>query len=240
MSTLASEVEAELPLLEQGEPLAPPFINLLPPEIAERRALKKLTGILAGVLVAAVAVTGGIVYQAGSGKADAQAQLSAAQAENTQLQTQMRTLGTARQAQEQLQAAQTALKAAMANEVLWSSYLDQMRLKLPEGVRLSNMVLAPAGSSEASGSSGSTATSGSTGSTQATEPAIATITFTGKALNQNAVADWLDALPTIKGYSNAFLTSTTPDSTGGILTFNVTVDVTADALSHRYDDQAGS
>ena len=251
MSTLAPEVETELPLLEQGEPLTPPFINLLPPEIAERRALKKLAGGLAAVLLAAVAATGGLVYQAGSGKGDAQAQLSAEQAETARLQTQLNSLSAARTAQEQLQAAQTALRAAMANEVLWSAYLDQMRLRLPEGVRLTNLVIAPSGAAATGSASTGTAASGApapsggatsgTTATAGTDPsAIATVTLSGKAVSQEAVANWLDALPGIKGYTNPFLTSTTQDRTTGLINFIVTVDATADALSHRYDNQAGS
>ena len=237
-----SEAEAGLPLLSSVAPTAPPFVNLLPPEIIERRALKQLGALLAAVLLLVLALAGGLVYMAGSGKGAAQAELTSAQAETARLQAQATSLDSARKAQVALQAAQTALQAAMANEVLWSRYLDELRGKLPDGVRLSNIGIAPAGSTStttAPAQSGTTTSGAATGSGVSAN-AIASITIQGRAVNQDAVASWLEALATIKGFTNTYLTTTTADPLTKVATFTVTVDVTPEALSHRFDNTGGS
>lgn len=241
MSILAPDVQsdAELPLLEATQPVAPPFVNLLPPEIGERRALRQLVKVLALVVVVVLALTGALVLHAGSGKAEAKTALAAQQAQTSRLQQQVRGLSSARAAQTQLQAAKAALRAAMANEVLWSQYLDQLRGQLPDGVRFSELQIAPVGAA-AAGVTGSSASAPTTPGSGVTPNAVATLTITGKAVSQDAVANWLDALGKVKGFTNAYLTDTaSADSASAVLTFTVTVDVTPDALSHRFDS-AGS
>ena len=191
MSILAPDTEVELPLLPSAEPAVAPFINLLPPEIAERRAVRQLLGLLVVVLVVVLALTGGIVYLAGNGKAEAQASLSSQQAETQRLQRQVSSLSSAKQAQTELQAAKAALQAAMANEVLWSRYLDELRTQLPDGVRFTNVAIAPAGATSTTSSPATAATAATTA--PASSNAVASITISGKAVSQDAVADWLDA-----------------------------------------------
>lgn len=246
MSVLFAVNDIELPDIDDPQPVAAPFVNLLPPEIAERRAMRSLLVMLAAVVVGVLLLTGGLVYLAGSGKAAAQDDLAAQQAQTARLNAQVRSLDGARQAQAQLQAARAALQTAMSSEVLWSKYLDQLRLLLPNGVRLSNVAIAPTTASTGAGAGAGTAgvapttTTGSTASTGVTPGAVATVTIAGKAVDQDAVAAWLEALGQVKGFTNGYLTSTAADGASGLVTFTVTVDVTADALSHRFDNLAGS
>lgn len=220
-----------LPLLEMPAVAPTPRVNLLPPEIAAQRAVRKLAAVLAGAVVLCAAGVGGGYAYAGSGEAAARADLASAQAVQAGLQRQQHALLPAQQAQTQIQTAQAALAAAMGNEVLWSRYLDDLRLKRPDGVRFSSVKFDPT-----STTSGTAATSSSGGATTATAApgAIATLTITGKASSQPDVATLLDQLAQIKGFTSVYLTSTDRDATAGVITYTVTASVTAEALSHRY------
>ena len=231
-----------------------PHVNLLPPEILERRALRSLTKALAAAVLATVVVGGAIGYQAGSGGGEAHASLDAATAQQSRLQAQVNALSPASAALADAQATQSSLRAALSNEVLWSAYLDQLKLKLPEGVRFSSVQITPStGSAGAAGSSGSSASAAApprpvntTASQAESAPgaagadAIAGMTLNGVGVSQEAVADLLQALQTVPQFSNVYLTSSTADGDkAALVTFAITVDVTSNALSHRYDANGG-
>jgi Tfp pilus assembly protein PilN len=233
-----------LPFLEMAVATPAPRVNLLPVEILEQRAIRRLAVGLAGAVAACAVLVGAGYAYAGSGEAQAHHDLSAAQVTQSRLQDQQRALAPAKMAQTQIQAAQSALAAAMGNEVLWSRYLDQLRVQRPEGVRFSSVALAPsgaAGSSGATGAGGATPTGGAsaatTPGTAAAAPGsagLATLTVVGKARSQPDVAALLDRLAGIKGFTGVYLSSTSSDDKGGPVTFTVTATVTSDALSHRY------
>jgi Tfp pilus assembly protein PilN len=225
-----------LPILETP-PLAPPRVNLLPPEIAAQRAVRKLAAALAGAVVLCAAAVGGGYAYAGAGEDAARADLATAQSVQAGLQRQQRALAPAQQTQTQIQAAQAALGAAMGNEVLWSRYLDQLRLSRPEGVRFATVNLTPSATTGATpsattGGSGGAGTGAGAGA--AVPGAIATITITGKARSQPDVAALLDVLAQIKGFTGVYLTSTDGDAATGVVSYTVTAAVTPEALSHRY------
>jgi Tfp pilus assembly protein PilN len=226
----------------------PPRANLLPPEIAERLALRR---VIAGMVAAAVLCGGavaGLYVSAESGKAPAQAALADAQTQHAALAAQQAKLAPAQAAHQQVLAANKSLAAAMGSEVLWSDQLNTLRGHLTEGVRLSSLAVTKAATAGAGAASavtlpaapaGSTATSPSTPAT--TTPAaaasapIASVTMVGLANSNYAVADWLDALARLHGWSDIYLTSTSADAAQkGLVTFTITANITDAALSHRY------
>lgn len=233
-----------LPILETAvEPVSAPRINLLPPEISERQALRRLKMGLAGLVVASVAAVGGLYVHAGSGRAAAQADLDTQQAAGARLQRQVSSLASAKQAQQQAQNARQALVAAMSSEVLWSKYLDQLRLQLPDGVRYSSVAISGAGSAGSTPSSTSGSTSSSSGATATTPGALATVTITGKAVGHDQVAALMDQLGTVPGLANVYLTSTSSEGSSAaakVLQFTVSADVTSTALSNRYATTNGT
>ena len=223
-----------LPILEAPVMVPAPRVNLLPPEIEAQRAVRKLAAGLVGVVVLCAAAVGGGYAYAGLGESSARSDLATAQSVQTSLQRQQRALAPAQQAQNQIQAAQAALVAAMGNEVLWSRYLDDLRLKRPDGVRFSQVKIDPATGTGATGAS-APAPSGSGSTTSTVTPgAIATLTLTGKARSQPDVAVLLDQLAQIKGFSGVYLTSTDGGASAGTITYTVTASITPEALSHRY------
>lgn len=253
MTAVMPEIAAEvspLGLVTRTE-IPVPRVNLLPPEVLERRALRHLSSMLLIALLLTAALCGLIVYQAGSGAGEAQQSLSAAQGQQQGLQTEVTRLSPAQAALTKAQATQTALRASLANEVLWSRYLDQFRATLPDGVRFSSVVVVPGAAAGSTPTTGAVtlprpvnATAGSIGTTASgtDTTAVASMTLSGMAVSQDAVAALLQSLATVKGFSNVYLSSSTAatsaatsSSTTPIISFVITADVTSAAFSHRYD-----
>jgi Tfp pilus assembly protein PilN len=240
-----------------------PRVNLLPPEVAQRQALRRLqAGLLAGVLACGAAV-GALYYVSDQGRTDAQAKLDQAVSQGQQLDSRKSTLLPVQIKRSQVQSTKAALQNATAAEVLWSKQLDDVRQHLSKGVRLSTLTITPAPVA-AAGAPGAAApapakgssTAAKSSSTPAATPAaaaapsaagapaalpttgtIATVTMAGVAVNPDAVADWLETMNQLPGWSGAYAQSVTQQGDG--YTFSATASVSAAALSHRSDDGSG-
>jgi Tfp pilus assembly protein PilN len=233
-------------LLAFGDYVAP-RANLLPPEIAQRVALRRLQVALAVAVLACGGIVGAMYETTASGRAPARAALAQSQTEQARLAAQQKALAPSQVAHQKVLSAKQSMVAAMGSEVLWSTQLDALRRQLPAGVRLSTLAVTgtsaidgsaaaptavklpagPAGSSTAAASPGTAATGAST-------PAIATVTMTGVAVDDNAVANWLDQLARLDGWSDVYLTGTSAGATVHLVTFSITANITDKALSHRY------
>ena len=88
MTTTASEETVTRPVGSGFAVL--PRVNLLPPEIAERRTVRRVQGGLGASLVAVVALIGLAFVAAARSVSSAKDDLTAAQAENTRLQAQVK------------------------------------------------------------------------------------------------------------------------------------------------------
>jgi Tfp pilus assembly protein PilN len=238
----------EYDLLTPVEYVAP-RANLLPPEIAERAALRKMQALLAAAVIACGGIVGAGYVVTEHGKAPAKAALAQAQSEQRSLASQKAKLAPAQTAHQQILAAKQSLMAAMSSEVLWSNQLDTLRRELPDGVRISTLTVAPStatsgGSSSATavqlpagpgGTSQSTASSGTSSTAAAANSYIADVSIAGVAVDNNAVATFLETLAAMPGWGNVYLTNTTAASgTGTTLTYSITANITQAALSHRY------
>lgn len=250
---LAPEVDApERPLLPSS-PYTAPQVNLLPPEVGERKSLHRLQAALVAGVIACGAVVGGLYVLSDSGRASAQSKVDQAVSDGSVLQSAKTRLLPVQIARSQVQATKQSLVSAMSAEVLWSHYLDQVRLRLPDGVRLTSLTVTPsavtAPVASATGKAGTASSAApaptpvpATGAAGAASPAalpttgtIASVTIAGKAVDHDAVASWLDALDKIPAWSGAYLTSTTADAKG-LVTFTATSNIGSAALSHRYTD----
>src|SRR3954470_16410728 len=111
-----------------------PRVNLLPPEIAESRRARKLqAGMGAAVALAVVAVGAGYVM-AHQSASHAKSDLAKAQADTSALQAQVARYAGDQTLRTQLSAEQTMLSTAMAKEVQWSHYLNDLTLRIPDNV----------------------------------------------------------------------------------------------------------
>lgn len=223
-----------------------PKVNLLPPEIAERRQLRRIqAGLLAGV-VAVAGIVGVLYFQAGNGKAAAQQRLDSAQSQQTRLQAATARLSYVSAQKAQIDAARASLKTAMGSEVLWSKTLDQLRLRLPDGVRYATIGVSRI--DPVAGAASTTVGKATAGASTAAGTAIASniigiVSFSGTAVDMNAVAAELDQLAKVPGLTDVYLTTVgkpKADATkASLATFTATANLTNSLLSHRYDSLTG-
>ena len=215
-----------------------PRVNLLPPEIGERRRLKKLqTGLGAGVAAAAV-VVGALTLLAMAQVDSAQEDLDASQARGVRLQAEANKFAEVPLVYAQVEAAQAQLGQAMGQEVRWSYFLNDISLKTPNKVWLTNMTVAQNVDTAATVAvptpalaQGSYIPSG-----------LGTVTFEGKGFAHNDVAAWLDALAKQKGLTQPYFTNSEVQKIGtdSSVTFSSQATITEEALSGRYIQKAGS
>ncbi len=178
-----------------------PRVNLLPPEIAEARALRQYRLAAGGaVLVVALGVAGFYWHSRGA-VADAQTSLDESKAQQVKLNAQALALRSVTDLKTQVAAAQQTLTSAMSSEILWSHVLQDMSVSLPVNAWMTNMVM----------SSGAPTTAA--GTPFANTTAVGNITMVGKAVTHNDVAKLLGALDNEKGLSDAAFTSSAKDST---------------------------
>lgn len=167
---------------------APVRVNLLPTEIAEAARLRKLQTALGGAVLAALAVVGGLYWQAGNEVTSAQEQLDAAQATTSQLQAQKAEFADVPKVYAQVDAAKGELALATANEIHWSTYLTDLALQLPPRTWLTQMQVTEGAPS------GAGAPAAGSGDPLAPAGTIGTVTYTGYVMKQQDVAVWLESL----------------------------------------------
>jgi Tfp pilus assembly protein PilN len=205
---------------------AAPRVNLLPPEIAEKSRLRRAQLAMVGTGLAAVAVVGVMYTQQSAKVDDAQQQKAAAEAAHVRLNAEKAQLQSVSDTYAQVDQAKQTLASAMHYEVLWSSYLHDLTLTIPENVWLTNMTAkleltkAPAG-----GNAG-----------PVLDPGLGTVTFTGRAFAQEDVAAWLESVSKEKGYTNPYFSQSVEALIGTVpvVNFTSTVTLTEKALSNRY------
>ena len=238
MSALSPQADAtqEVPVTElwpaTGYRL--PRVDLLPPEIRAARRLRRVQQLLAAGLVLVVLVLAVLAVLSRSSASSARADLARAQARSAELQAEQAQYAEASRVQAQLDLVEGARASAMAGDVLWASSLDEISGRAPEGVWLDALTVALAPTATASGAPAAAVD-------PLAEPAVATITVTGKGGSYQDVAAWLDGLADVPGLADPRYTIAT--RTAGeprpVVEFTSTVGVVPDALSHRYDRKDG-
>lgn len=215
-----------------------PRVNLLPPEIEEQRRFRKVqAGLGAGVL-AALGVVGALTLLANGAVSDAQGELDAATARQSQLKAQQAQYAEVPLVYAQVEAAEAQLSLAMGKEVRWSFFLNDLSLKVPGKVWLTSMTVAQ----NVDEAAAATPTATVPGSESYLTPGMGTVTFEGKGYAHNDVAAWLDALAKQKGLTQPYFTNSTKEAIGSESAVNFTsqATITEEALSGRYTQKAGS
>jgi Tfp pilus assembly protein PilN len=211
-----------------------PRVNLLPPEIEEQRRLRKLqVGLGVGVLAAA-GVVGALALAAMGQVNDAQEELDASKARGTTLETKAGEFAEVPAVYAQVEAAEAQLTQAMGKEVRWSYFLNDLSLRTPSKVWLTQMTVTqnvddlPAATT--------TADAG------VITPGIGSLQFTGMGYTHNDVAAWLNALAKQKGLTQPYFTNSTVEEIGSerAVKFESQATLTEESLSGRYTQKAGS
>ena len=228
-----------------------PRVNLLPPEIGERRRFRRMQLLSGGAACVALAlVGGGYVVTAGS-VTDARTALDATRARQHAAEQRVHAYDYVVQTNDLVDQRHQLLATALTGEVHWSQYLNNFSESTPSGVWLTSLTVTPPqtdGSTPTapeSLSSGSTSgapttesgapsgagTTGTTGTGAAATP-IATISFEGEALRYDDVSLWLESLTTDTAYTDPFVTEVSEDKIGdnNSIKFIGTVTMTSAAL----------
>jgi Tfp pilus assembly protein PilN len=203
-----------------------PRVNLIPPEIAARRTLRRVQAGLGAGAVAALAIVVVLLLLASASVSSAKVQLTAAQADNTKVQAQVDGLQNVVKTFALVDQARGALRDAAGGEILWSTYFTDLSLRVPANVWITKLTVSSVVAS-AAGVAGAPA-------------GVALISFEGVGLAHNDVATWLDSIAKEHGWSNPYSSKSEEKVINGrvVYEFASTVTVTADALSGRYTKPA--
>lgn len=210
-----------------------PRVNLMPPEVAEAKAMRRLQTALGAAGLASVAVVGMLYASASHSVSAANADLASAKSQTTQLQSQVAKYGDVTATINAANAAQAQLTAAMGDEVRYSQLLNDLSLAVPSTVWLKNLQFT---STAAVAAQPGTATYGGA-------LPIGTMTVQGVGFSHDDVALWLDALAKLdKTYANPYFTNSTEALIGSrpTVNFNGTAVLLPTAQSGRYTTRAGS
>lgn len=201
-------------------------VNLLPPEIGERVRLRRIQLSLAGCVLASAGVVGLLYLDATSTHAQAEDRVAEVTGAGDALRAETRALDHVNGVYAQAAASQALLTTAMAEEVRFSAFLDDLSKVVPEHVWLRNV----------------TFTQTATAPTGTASAGIGTVTFTGVGFDHDDVAVWLETLAAQKGFADPYVTTATTERIGSRTTvaFTSNVTLTAQALSGRYSGQDGA
>lgn len=207
-----------------------PRVNLLPDEIfAERRHKRLQIGLGAATLVVVGALVGGYLVSAASVDS-AKTELAAEQQRTDTLRAEEAKYSEVPRVLAEVEAAQTARSQAMVTDVLWSDQLNALAAAYPKTTWLRDMTVSlgvPVGAAPDAAVS-------------VVPTGIGALTFNGTGLTHSDASAFMDVLESTPGYEYPYLTvSERTDLEGTVVVdFTVTVNLTADVLSHRFDPKA--
>lgn len=202
-------------------------VNLLPPEIAERRNVRRVQTMMVGATVATVGVVG-VLYMAQVARVnDAKAAVERAEAEGVRLDGELKKLDNVRATYAKRDAAKQLLATALDPKVTWSQYLNDVSLTIPENVWLTEftveqVVPGAAGAAPAATTENPILTGG-----------IAKVEINGRAFTHDDVAAWLETLAKQRSFKNAYFSKSEVDERSdiGVVVFESSATVTDGALA---------
>lgn len=205
-----------------------PRVNLLPPEVHEARKLRKLQLTLVSGVAVVAALLGAAYFSQVQAAHSAQTDLTKVTAAAANLQAQKASYSAVPTTISAIDNAAAARQSAMGQDVEWYRYLNDLSYITPKNAWLSQLSVAFANGSSSPSSALSSA-------------GIATITVNGYALQHTDVASWLDAVAKEHGWNNAYFSNSqvTVINNTTAVKFTSSINVTAAALSHRFDRKAG-
>ena len=201
-------------------------VNLLPPELRQRQAVRRVTSLVIAAGLGVLALVGVFYFFQTQRLADAREDLAAQQATNRGLQTQIDELRPFAELQAELQAKRELIRSLFLNEVSWSSVLLDISRVIPDSSYLTNLT----GQITAAG-----VPAAETPAQPATDATlIGSISFQGVAKETETIATWLDRLEQVEGWVNAWVNSAQEETPfSGIYNFTSGLDLTIAAATER-------
>jgi hypothetical protein len=202
-------------------------VNLLPPEIEQRRSANRAKGLIVVAMIVFLALLAGAWFFAFSMRTSAEDDLAAAQATTEQKQEELATYNYIPALSAQLDSARFARLWAGATDINWATQLQALLGSAGSKVSLQNLVIAQstpfAPLSEAGG--------------PFTRPDLGTISFTGESETPIAIAALQDAIDALPGFQDTVVTNVSIDGNTDTDTvywvYTATTRISANALSGR-------
>jgi Tfp pilus assembly protein PilN len=201
-------------------------VNLLPPELRQRLAIRRTTSLVVAVALGALALIGVFYFLQLQRLADAQDELETQQARNAELQSQIDGLQQFAALQAELAAKQELVSTIFVNEVSWSGALLDVSRVIPDASYLTNLTgqITAAAEGEVAEPTGGTPDT----------TLIGNMTFQGVAQEVDTIATWITQLEQVQGWVNAWVTSAQEDEPfSNIYTFSNGLDLTQEAATAR-------
>jgi Tfp pilus assembly protein PilN len=218
---------------------AMPRVNLLPPEIAAAAKLKRLKALLVMVVLAVMVVLGLGYLVVSSQVGSAEEELANAQAEGATLQAEKATYAEVPQVYAAVNTAQQNLATAMAPEIRWSFFLNDLSLTIPRSTRLTSITAVnDAAAAQLTGD----VTTAEGAITSLGNPTMGSIAFAGKSEDFDAVAAWLQSLARQNGYLEPYVQNIAKadaqDAKGTWYDVESNTQLSPEAASMRYEQIA--
>ena len=195
-------------------------VNLLPPEIRARQAIRRTTGLVVAIGAGVVALILLFFFVQNARLSSAKDELAAQEQTNAALEQQIGELQPYADLQTQLLDKQAMVNAVYVDEVSWSGVLLDVSRVIPDESYLTGM-------------NGQLTATG----IEPTVPGPALIggmTFQGVAQGTDTIATWLTRLDQVDGWINAWANSAQENGDySRIYTFDSAVDLTTDAATDR-------
>jgi Tfp pilus assembly protein PilN len=210
-----------------------PRVNLMPPEVAEAKAMRRVQMGLGAAGLASVAVVGVLYVSASHSVSSAQSDLADAKSQTTSLQGQVAKYKDVTATINAANAAQGQLVTALGDVVRYSQLLTDLSLAVPSTVWLKSLSYTSVAPAPAAGTAAV--------SYNGVLP-VGSMTVSGVGFSHNDVALWLDAVAGLtKTYASPYFTNATEALIGSkpTVNYNATAVVLATAQSGRYKN-AGS
>jgi len=207
-----------------------PQVNLIPPEIAGRKAQGRRTGLIILAFVALLGLIVAATYIAGTVRNSAQATLDQSVAEKAKIETEIASYQYVIDAQTELTNATSARLFVGAADLQWDQMLQNIQGALPAGTKIDTLKWSPTTIDSATNTSVAAVFS---------VPDVGSIAIAGQSLNAIDIPQLQDSLDAVPGLARARLLTVVPvqPSDGGLIwTFTATVRVTFDALSGHFTD----
>jgi Tfp pilus assembly protein PilN len=202
-------------------------VNLLPPELRERQAIRRTTSLVVAAGLAALALIGIFYFFQVQRLSQAQSDLEAQQSRNAQLESEIVSLQEFAALQAELASKEALVAQIFVNEVSWSSALLDVSRLIPDASYLTNLtgqiVATVAGEVVAEPTGGTPETT-----------LVGNMTFAGVANQTETIATWIARLEEVQGWVNAWVNSAQEDAPGSrIYTFSNGLDLTQEAVTER-------